>query len=40
MAWAFSLASVASAYRKAKKWIDYVTGGVFVLLGVRLATSR
>lgn len=40
VAWAFTLAPVASAYRKAKKWIDYVTGGVFILLGVRLATSR
>jgi threonine/homoserine/homoserine lactone efflux protein len=40
VAWVFSIAPVASAYRKAKKWIDYVTGGIFILLGARLAVLR
>jgi threonine efflux protein len=36
----FSLGPISALYRRAKKWIDYVTGGLFVLLGVRLAFSR
>ncbi len=36
----FSLGPISALYRRAKKWIDYVTGGIFVLLGVRLAFSR
>ncbi len=33
----FSLGPISALYRRAKKWIDYVTGGIFVLLGIRLA---
>lgn len=36
----FSLGPVERSYRRAKKWIDRLTGGIFVLLGVRLATSK
>jgi threonine efflux protein len=36
----FSLGPISALYRRAKKWIDYVTGGIFVLLGLRLAFSR
>ena len=36
----FSLEPVARAYRRAKKWIDYITGGVLVALGIRLAISK
>jgi threonine efflux protein len=36
----FSLEPVARGYRRVKKWIDYVTGGVLVALGVRLAVSK
>lgn len=40
MAYLFSLQPIARAYRRAKRWIDYVTGGVYILLGGRLAVSR
>jgi threonine/homoserine/homoserine lactone efflux protein len=36
----FAAPPVAAAYRRAKRWIDYATGGVFLLLGGRLATAR
>ncbi len=36
----FSLGRVTSTYRCIKKWIDYITGGIFVALGVRLAVSK
>jgi RhtB (resistance to homoserine/threonine) family protein len=36
----FSLAPVARGYRRIKRWIDYVTGGILVALGVRLAVSK
>jgi RhtB (resistance to homoserine/threonine) family protein len=36
----FSLGPIATMYRRAKKWLDYLAGGLFVALGVRLALSR
>lgn len=36
----FSLEPVARVYRRVKRWIDYVTGGVLVVLGIRLAVSK
>jgi threonine efflux protein len=36
----FSLGPVTNAYRRAKRWIDYITGGIFVALGIRLAMER
>lgn len=36
----FSLAPVTRAYRRAKRWIDYLTGGIFVALGLRLALEN
>ena len=36
----FALQPVASLYRRAKRWIDYMTGGTYILLGGRLAVSR
>ncbi len=35
----FSLPPVARAYRRAQRWIDAITGGVFVALGLRLAAN-
>jgi threonine efflux protein len=35
----FSLAPVARVYRRAQRWIDAITGGIFVALGVRLAAN-
>jgi threonine efflux protein len=36
---AFSLGPVARAYRRGKRWLDYLTGGVFLALAGRLATE-
>jgi threonine efflux protein len=36
----FSFGPIARGYVRIKKWINYVTGGVFVALGIRLAVSR
>jgi threonine/homoserine/homoserine lactone efflux protein len=36
---AFSLAPVARVYRRGKRWLDYLTGGVFLALASRLATD-
>ncbi len=36
----FSLAPVARAYRRAQRWIDTLTGGIFIALGLRLAAER
>ncbi|HEX9035738.1 MAG TPA: LysE family transporter [Ktedonobacterales bacterium] len=36
----FSLPPVARAYRRARRWIDALTGGVFVALGITLATEH
>ncbi|GHO49562.1 LysE family translocator [Ktedonospora formicarum] len=36
----FSLAPITRAYRHTKRWIDYVTGGIFIALGIRLAVER
>lgn len=36
----FSLEPVARLYHRAQRWIDGVTGGVFVALGVELAVNR
>jgi threonine/homoserine/homoserine lactone efflux protein len=35
----FSLAPVARAYRHAQRWVDAITGGIFVALGIRLAAG-
>jgi threonine efflux protein len=35
----FSLGPVARAYRRAQRWIDALTGGIFVALGLKLATD-
>ncbi len=35
-----SLGPIVRFYRRAKRWIDYITGGLFVALGVRLAVER
>jgi threonine efflux protein len=40
VACAFSLAAVASVYRRAKTWVDRVTGGVLIGLAARLATEH
>jgi len=40
VACAFSLAVITSRYRRAKKWIDRVTGGVLGGLAIRLAAER
>jgi threonine efflux protein len=39
VALAFSLPPVARAYRRGKRWFDYLTGGMFLALSGRLATS-
>lgn len=36
----FSLPRVHRAYRRVRRWIDPVAGGVLILLGARLATSK
>ncbi|GLV61095.1 threonine efflux protein [Dictyobacter sp. S3.2.2.5] len=36
----FSLGAISKAYRKAKRWLDYLTGGIFVALGIRLAIEK
>jgi threonine/homoserine/homoserine lactone efflux protein len=36
----FSLGPIAGTYRRAKKWLDYLTGGIFVALGMRLALAK
>ena len=40
VACAFSLAAIAGVYRRAKTWVDRVTGGVLIGLAARLATER
>ncbi|MEM9907542.1 MAG: LysE family translocator [Cyanobacteria bacterium P01_D01_bin.44] len=40
MANLFALQPVASLYRRAKRWVDCITDGIYVLLGGRLAVSR
>jgi threonine efflux protein len=40
MAYLFACKQVARAYRRAKRWIDYITGGLYILLGGRLALAR
>jgi threonine efflux protein len=36
----FSLGPAVRAYRRARRWVDAVTGGVLVALGLRLAVSE
>jgi threonine efflux protein len=36
----FSLAPVTRFYQRARRWIDAITGGVFVALGLTLATEN
>jgi threonine efflux protein len=40
VACAFSLAAIARGYRRAKTWIDRITGGVLIGLAARLATEH
>jgi threonine efflux protein len=40
MAYLFARKPVAHVYRRAKRWIDYITGGLYMLLGGRLALAR
>jgi threonine efflux protein len=40
VACAFSLAAIARSYRRAKTWIDRITGGVLIGLAARLATEH
>lgn len=40
MAYLFALHPIAAFYRRAKCWIDRITGGIYILLGGRLAASR
>jgi threonine efflux protein len=35
----FSLPAIARAYRRAQRWIDAITGGLFLALGLRLAAN-
>jgi threonine/homoserine/homoserine lactone efflux protein len=35
----FSLVPISRAYRRAQRWVDAVTGGIFVALGIRLAAN-
>lgn len=35
----FSLAPVSRAYHRAQRWVDAITGGIFIALGVRLAAN-
>jgi threonine/homoserine/homoserine lactone efflux protein len=39
VAWTFSADRVRTAYRRVRRSVDAVTGGLFVALGIRLATS-
>jgi threonine efflux protein len=39
MAYLFARQPVARIYRRAKRWIDYITGGLYMLLGGRLALA-
>lgn len=36
----FSLAPVARVYRRLRRWVDLITGGILVALGVRLVVSK
>ncbi|HEY4036676.1 MAG TPA: LysE family transporter [Ktedonobacteraceae bacterium] len=36
----FSVGAISKAYRRAKRWLDYITGGIFVALGIRLAIEK
>lgn len=40
VAYVFSFGLIARGYLRLKKWIDTVTGGILVALGVRLAVSK
>lgn len=40
VAMALSAPPVAVAFRRAKRWLDLATGGLFTLLGLRLAADR
>jgi threonine efflux protein len=40
VAYVFSFGPIARGYSRVKKWIDYVTGGILVALGIRLAVSK
>jgi threonine/homoserine/homoserine lactone efflux protein len=35
----FSLVPISRAYHRAQRWVDGITGGIFVALGVRLAAN-
>ncbi|MBO0793445.1 MAG: LysE family transporter [Ktedonobacteraceae bacterium] len=36
----FSLGAMRKAYRRAKRWLDYIAGGIFITLGIRLALEK
>jgi threonine efflux protein len=36
----FSLQPVVAVHRRVKRWVDYLTGAIFIGLGIRLAVSR
>ena len=36
----FSVKLIARGYRRAKRWIDYLTGSILVAFGIRLAVSK
>ncbi|GCE28738.1 threonine efflux protein [Dictyobacter alpinus] len=36
----FSLGAISRAYLRAKRWLDYITGGIFIALGIRLAIEK
>jgi threonine efflux protein len=40
MAYLFARKPVARVYRRAQRWIDYIAGGLYMLLGGRLALAR
>ena len=36
----FSLGPITSVYGRVRRWIDYITGGIFIALGLRLVVER
>ncbi|MBV8410363.1 MAG: lysine transporter LysE, partial [Alphaproteobacteria bacterium] len=35
----FTLRQVSAAYRRARRWIERITGACFILFGAKLATE-
>lgn len=40
VAWVFSADPIIKVYQRAKRWIEYITGSIFILLGARLALGK